>query len=377
MRSKPLTSKPAVLFISHDASITGAPLCFGELLSSLARTELEFEPIVFLRGGGPLLQEWRDTGLHIYVFSKRNWKGPAGKAVNRLLSLFAYIRLLLRIRPLLVYSSTILNDAEIIIGWLFGARTVVHVHEGKALMRRHIVIMHISSWFTSRYICVSHYSARALRETIGAEGTVVHNGIGAIHAIPSPTSRTPGSRLVLGMVGGIQPNKGHHIAIEAIAKLEPEIRQSVCLRIFGAVEDENYRKALDVLIERLDLGHQIEFCGVVSIRDLIYASIDVLILASFDESFGRVILEAFAYSRPVVASAVGGIPEIITNGENGLLVEAGNPEELAASLSRLLQDPDFALRIARNAMVDVKQRFRLEDKVARLRVEIESMLTRD
>lgn len=377
MSSKPLISKPAVLFISHDASRTGAPMCLGELLRSFAGMELGFEPIVFLRGDGPLLQNWRATGLHIHVFPKHTWKGTAGKAANRLLSLFAYIRLLLRIRPRLVYSSTILNSPEIIIGWFFGARTLVHVHEGRALMSRHIAMMHISSWFTSRYICVSHYSAQALRETIGAEGTVVHNGIDAVHARQPPTSRSPGSRLVLGMVGGIQPNKGHHIAIEAIAKLVPEIRQSVCLRIFGQVEDENYRQALDTLIGQLDIGDQVEFRGVVSSRDQIYASFDVLILASFDESFGRVILEAFAYSRPVIASAVGGVPEIITNGETGLLVEPGNPVELAAAVRRTFQDPSFAVRITKNAMADVKQRFRLEDSVARLRTEIESMLTQD
>src|SRR5258708_1347730 len=373
MSSQSHISEPVVLFISHDASITGAPLCLGELLSSLASTELEFKPEVFVRGGGQLLKEWRATGLNIHVFSKRKRKCTAGKVIHRLLSLFAYARLVLKIRPRLVYSNTIINNAEIIIGCMFGARTLVHVHEGKALMRRHVVMMHISSWLTSRYICVSGYSARALRETIGREGAVVPNGIGEVHASPFPTTRIPGSRLVLGMVGGIQSNKGHHIAIEAIAKLAPEIRQSVCLRIFGEVDDKNYRQALDKLIGRLNIGHQVEFRGAVPSRDLIYASIDVLILASFDESFGRVILEGFAYSKPVVASAVGGIPEIIRNGENGLLFESGNPEDLAAALQRVFQDPDYAERIARNAIVDVRHRFTLEDNVAGLTIEIDSL----
>ena len=376
MSPKSPISKPAVLFISHDASLTGAPLCLGELLNSLSRTELGFEPIVFLRGEGPLLQEWRAAGLHIHVFPKRKWTGIVGKVINRLLSIFEYIRFFLRVRPRLIYSSTILNNAEIIIGRLLGARTLVHVHEGKRFMGRHIAMMYISSWFTSRYICVSQYSALALRKTIGAEGKVVHNGIDA-NAMQSPMGRLPESKVVLGMVGGIQPNKGHHIAIEAIAKLPPEIRNAARLCIFGKVEDENYRRSLDTLIERLDIGDQIEFRGVVSSRDRIYATIDVLILASFEESFGRVILEAFAYSRPVIASAVGGVPEIITNGENGLLVQPGNAVELAAALLLVLQDQELVMRITRNAFADMKKRFRLDDSVARLRSEIESMLTQD
>ena len=367
-------AKPVVLFISHDASLTGAPLLLGELLSSLVKTELKFEPMVFVRGGGPLLKEWQSAGVHLKIFETFKWKSVIGKSINRLLSLLAYIFLLIRVRPQVVYSNTILNNAEVIIGKLSGARTVVHVHEGKEMMARHLVMMWVSSWFTSRYICVSHYSARALSELVRAHGTVIHNGTGLIrHSLTSDSCARDPMR-VLGMVGGIQPNKGHHIAMEAIARLTTEWKHDVYLRIFGDVENWNYRQQLDVLIARLGIGNRVEFCGSVSNQNLIYNNIDGLIVASFDESFGRVILEAFAYAKPVVASAVGGVPEIIRDGENGLLVQADNPAQLADALHRLLGDPSLAKRIARNAEADVRQRFRLEDTLRRLETEIESML---
>jgi len=367
-------SKPVVLFVSHDASRSGAPLCLGELLSSFASNEPGFEPLVFVRGEGPLLPEWRATGLHIVSAPRCELDGLAGKLVNRLLSVFAYVRLMHRVKPRLVYSNTIINNIEVIIGRVLGSSTMVHVHEGEALMRRHAFMMRISSRFTSKYVCVSHYCAKALHGITGADSVVVHNGISGINR-GSPTTRgTTKSKFVMGIVGGIQPNKGHHVALAAIAKLAFEHGRPTYLRIFGETEDIAYRRRLESLTDQLGIQSYVQFCGASTDRESIYQSIDALLLTSFDESFGRVILEAFVFGKPVIASAVGGVPEIITNEENGLLFEAGNPEKLASTLRRILDEPNLASRLATNAAKDVQLRFRLEDTILRLRAEIERLL---
>jgi glycosyltransferase involved in cell wall biosynthesis len=363
-------SRPTVLFVSHDASLTGAPSCLGEVLASLAGRPPAFRPVVFVRGGGALLPAWRATGLRIAVCARHGGAGLPGKLLHRLRALGAYLRLLLETRPRLVYSNTILNNAEVVVARLLGARTLVHVHEGKAMMRRRRLALRVSSRFTSRYVCVSAYAARALLEIAGAHATVIANGVAPAAPAAAGAARR---ELVLGIVGGIQPNKGQHVAIEALAKLAAEGR-AVRLLVFGEPEDAAYRRGLDRLVERLGVGERVEFRGLVQDRGAIYGGIDVLVVASLDEAFGRVILEAFAHGKPVVATAVGGIVEIVRDGDNGLLVPPGDPERLAAAVRRVGDDAELARRISAEGLAQAKHRYRLEDSVARLRSEIESLL---
>lgn len=364
-------SPPVVLFVSHDASLTGAPSCLGELLHSLVATTPAFRPVVFVRGDGPLLPAWRATGLRIEVHPRRAGLGLFGKVLQRLGALARYVRLLLEIRPALIYSNTILNGPEVVLGRVLGARTLVHVHEGEAMMRRHRAALRLSRPFTSRYVCVSRYAAAALRRIAGAEAAVVPNGIDADACAAGP-ARAPGPALVVGVVGAIQPGKGQDIAVRAVAKLRREGR-AVRLRLFGDFVDDRYRSELARLVGALGMDREVDFRGPVPDRAAIYAELDALLVASLDESFGRVILEAFAYGRPVVASDVGGVPEIVDNGRNGLLVRP-DPAEIAAALRRIHDDPGLGRGLSARAAADVRRRYPLDATLARLRSEIETLL---
>ncbi len=105
----------------------------------------------------------------------------------------------------------------------------------------------------------------------------------------------------------------------------------------------------------------IEYRGSVADRRAIYADIDVLLVPSFDECFPRVILEAFAHGRPVIASNVGGIPEMITDGENGILVAPGDAAALGRAIERLLRDTVLAEKLVNAASAEVTANFRLAD----------------
>ncbi len=364
-------SKPVVLFVSPDASLTGAPSCLGELLHSLASRPPAFQPVVFVRGDGPLLDAWRATGLRIAVQPRRPGQGLPGVVLYRLRSLARYVRLLLETRPALVYSNTIANSPEVVLGRVLGARTLVHVHEGETMMRTYRAALRLSRPFTSRYVCVSRYAARSLHRVAGARATVVPNGIDADSSEAGP-GRAPGSALVVGVVGVIQRAKGQDLAVRAVAKLRREGR-AVRLRLFGNFVDERYRRELEHLVGALDMDDDVEFRGLVPDRAAIYAELDALLVASLEESFGRVILEAFAYGRPVVASDAGGIPEIVENGRNGLLVRP-DAEAIAAALRRLYDDPGLGRRLSAEAAADVRRRYPLDATLARLKSEIESLL---
>jgi glycosyltransferase involved in cell wall biosynthesis len=366
--------KPTVLFVSHDASRTGAPLCLSEFLNAITEDDAPFSPYVFVTGDGPLVSEWRKRNLPVVLSKKRVRANIVSKALNLLRSTAVYVRLLHAVKPNLVYSNTIRNGLEVAVARVFGIRTLVHVHEGENIMKQYALSLRVSSLFTSKFICASEYSARALEKVVGRTASVVYNGVRAQSSDQGARRRSPGAMVTLGLVGGIQPNKGQRVAVEALAKLVRTRKWPVRLRLFGEVEDAAYRRSLDERIAALALGSSVEYCGSVADRDAIYASIDVLVVASYDESFSRAIIEAFAYATPVVATNVGGVPEIVRDNENGILVPPGDADKLAEAIARLASEPELARRLTETAARDVRERFRLEDTVAGLRRQIEEAL---
>lgn len=370
--SKP---KPTVLFVSHDASRTGAPLCLEEFLGAIANQEVPFLPYLFVTGDGPLLSMWRARGLNVVQTTKRVRGSIGSRILGLLRSTAAYVRLLHTLKPRVVYSNTIRNGLEVVVARLLGIRTLVHVHEGEKIMRQYARSLRIASLFTSSFVCASKYSARSLEKVVGRKAAVVPNGIRVEGADLSAIQRETDSVLTIGIVGGIQPNKGQHVALDALANLAFEREVPVRLRFFGEVEDAAYRQRIGEQIDRLNLARIVEFCGSVADRDEIYGHLDILVLASFDEAFPRVLLEGFAYSRPVVASCVGGVPEIVRDNENGLLVPPGDATKLAQAILRLLSDGDLVRRLTETAARDARERFRLEDTVAALRALVEDTLS--
>jgi glycosyltransferase involved in cell wall biosynthesis len=101
----------------------------------------------------------------------------------------------------------------------------------------------------------------------------------------------------------------------------------------------------------------------------------LLAMSSESEGLPRVAMEAFARGRPIVATAAGGIPDIVKNGRNGMLVERGNAQQLADSILRVLEDPAFAEQLATGALEDGKKwQWPLDDYPRKLRQFVESGL---
>ncbi|WP_334110165.1 glycosyltransferase family 4 protein [Thermodesulfitimonas autotrophica] len=161
--------------------------------------------------------------------------------------------------------------------------------------------------------------------------------------------------------GVLTPLKGVHVLINAFAKVIkylPEAR----LWIAGREKNKEYATALRQQVVTLRLNERVEFTGEVPQQELAryMARCRVFVLPSFSEALGRVILEAMATGKPVVASAVGGIPEIVREGETGFLVPPGDAETLADRLSWLLSHPEEAEEIGKQAREFAKRFFSAE-----------------
>jgi glycosyltransferase involved in cell wall biosynthesis len=149
-------------------------------------------------------------------------------------------------------------------------------------------------------------------------------------------------------VGALGRCKGQDVVLEALARIAPpaERHRAACAVFVGEGPD---RERLLAQARRLGIDERVRFVGPRrDVADLMHAA-DLFVHAARWEGFGRVVAEAMAAGRPVVATRVGGVPEIVADGVTGRLVEPDRPDALAAALAALLADRPLAQRIGRAA----------------------------
>ena len=159
-------------------------------------------------------------------------------------------------------------------------------------------------------------------------------------------------------VAGIEPRKGLDVLVKAISLLPPDERPRVTIK--GGVRDSFYMKQLTNLIEKLKLADWIQFDNSTTDYDtlrLYYQTATLFVFPTRDDSLGVVVLEALHSGLPVIATTVGGIPEMIQNGVNGILVEPDNPQELAKVISWLLKDKACRDALAKNGIPTLQSHY--------------------
>jgi glycosyltransferase involved in cell wall biosynthesis len=170
--------------------------------------------------------------------------------------------------------------------------------------------------------------------------------------LPEEYGMEPGSQIV-GVVARLEPEKGHPTLLEAW----PAVLRSVPDAYLLIVGEGSRRDSLEALARDLHIAHRVVFTGRRDDVPAVTAALDVAVLPSYREAQGLSILEALALSRPVVASDVGGIPEVITDGATGLLVPPHDADALAAAIVRLLRDHPYADTLGRAGHDMVHDRF--------------------
>jgi glycosyltransferase involved in cell wall biosynthesis len=252
---------------------------------------------------------------------------------------------------------------------------VVHTHEfltsvyigaaARLTGRPHIITMHGGRYYAGRRRrrLALRWSAKRSRALVGVSTTtavelaqhlwlprervrVVHNGVRSETGDRTPVRRELGiaddERLVVA-IGNLYPVKAHSVLLRALVRLNDDPATSRWrLAIAGRGEEEASlrRLAIDAgIADRVHLlGYRADVANVL-------AAGDVYAMPSLSEGLPLALIEAMFAGKPVVASDVGGIPEVVTNGTDGLLVPAGDPAALAAALKRLFLDTALAERL--------------------------------
>ncbi len=160
---------------------------------------------------------------------------------------------------------------------------------------------------------------------------------------------------VIGCVGRFFKNKGHRFLFQAVSDIirdVPEIR----ILLLGDGDRSEIKKE----IGRVGLSDKVIFAGYRSDVAACMAAMDLLVHPSLSESFGQVIVEAMAVGTPVVVTSVGGVPEIVTDGESGLIVPPGDANQLREAILRMLRDENFRNQMANEGERSVKEKFGLD-----------------
>jgi lipopolysaccharide heptosyltransferase II len=177
---------------------------------------------------------------------------------------------------------------------------------------------------------------------------------------------SPKREFVIGIIGRLSPIKGHTYFLRAVSKAIKSVPRLKVLVVGDApAEKAKYRQELEDLVRRLGLSRYVEFLGRRSDIPEILSRLDVLVLATTtQEGFGRVIIEAFAAGVPVVATSVGGVTEIIRDGDNGLLVPPEDSQAMSEAVVRLLKDRRLSGELAQKARNDAEEKYTLDKMVS-------------
>ena len=261
-----------------------------------------------------------------------------------------------RFRPHIVHTHTAKAGAiGRLAAWLTRVPVVVHTYHGhvfqgyfaKPLTSLFLVVERSLARRTTRLLTVSESVKRELeRYRIGGPGhiTVLPLGLDLDRFLLSEArggefrrelgvdDRQP----LIGIVARLVPIKRHEDFIAASALVAARVPDA----LFLVVGDGERRAELEALVRRQGLAERVRFLGWRQDLDRIYADLDVVVLTSANEGSPVSLIEAMVAARPVIATSVGGVPDLVEHNVNGVLGRAGDPSATAEAIATLLADPE-------------------------------------
>ncbi|MBU6321414.1 MAG: glycosyltransferase [Patescibacteria group bacterium] len=353
-----------VLYVITKASWGGAQKYVYELAT--AAKEAGHEVAVAYGEGGELAARLTAAGIPgipLAGLARDVGMRRDSRALSALLTLFR------RERPDVVHlNSSKAGALGALAARIAGIRRIVFTAHGWAWNESRPwwqkVVIWTLAWLTvllaHQTICVSEAMRRGARAMpfVRRKLVVIYNGVDAADYLPRAQARAAlwprhEDGLWIGMLSELHPTKRIADAVEAMALLR-KARPEAKLVVLGEGEE---RARLERLIAARELSDAVRLAGFVPAGDRYLKAFDLFLHASRSEALGLAVVEAGLAALPVVATKVGGIPEIVADGETGLLVPPERPEALAAALVALIEDPVRAARLGERLAEACRARF--------------------
>ncbi len=402
-----------VLFVeaNMDGTVGGSYYCLLEIVKRMDRNR--FEPLVCFHADNYLVPEFSKLCRTLVLNRRRGlvaskdlpglYAAVAGKPFARgLVHLFqrgwnfiahAVPEFLQAVRVLRKHAIDIvhLNNAPSESGWLLASGATKRLCVSH--LRGNWNPAPLQKWLLGYYdgvIAISDSVAGyARRQNLNTENFItIHDGID-IGAVERARRRDPGEvrkelmpssgiGFLVGVVGNLKEWKGQHIAVEAMKIIRERHSDVGCVLVGGVSgleSDRKYHERLQRMVREYGLEDRVVFTGYREDVPDIVSALDVLVHPStLPEPFGRAILEAMIFSKPVIATAHGGPLDIIEDGVSGLLVLPGDPTAVADKIELLKLHPERAAKLGRNAGTRVASRFAIESNVSSIERFYEALI---
>jgi glycosyltransferase involved in cell wall biosynthesis len=344
-----------VVYLHSSSGMYGADRQLLQLAAGLDRKR--FTPLVVLDGAGPLAGLLDDAGVETafapLATLRRNLVAALVRSRRRVAATVADHT------PALVHTNTSIVLGGQAVADSLGVPHVQHIREIypeplRPLLRRRLRR-------AAAVVCVSRAAAAQLQPS--ERVSVVHDGVVPVVPVARAAARRqlglPSGTFVVACLGRISDWKGQAVLVRALA--EPALSG---LDAVGLVAGEpapgqaRFERELRRLAERLGLGDRLQLLGFRDDVETVLGAADAIAVPSVRaDSLPNAALEGGSAGLPVVASRIGGLPEIVADGRTGRLVAPGDHHELAEALRALADDPAAAARLGAAAAADVRARF--------------------
>ncbi len=365
----------------------GGPAIHVILLTSMLNSE-RYESILVTGKEGPkegnMLSLAREKGVEPLMVPSL---GRELHPLRDLITLWKLYWLIRREKPDIVHTHTAkAGTVGRLAAWLAGVPVIIHTFHG------HVLHGYFSSWKNSFFRSIERFLARRcsrvitvseccrqdlLRYNIGTDESLrtIYLGLELekfrlpdeeeVRQIVRQQYEIPQEAFVVGIVARLVPIKRHEVLFQAVPKVLREYPETY----FVIVGDGELRESLEQLAQRLNIAHCCIFCGFRNDPERVYAAFDLTVLTSGNEGLPVTVIESLASGKAVVATEVGGVPELIEEGKNGYIVEKENPDSVADGIIKAVADPEKTKTMGKNAQDETIRKFSSQ----RLMEEIDSL----
>jgi glycosyltransferase involved in cell wall biosynthesis len=371
-----------ILYYNHTGKVSGAERVLLTILGRLDRSR--FNPVVVCPQDSRMMelaaaQSVRTRGLR-QLEARFTWR--LDRIVNYLMS---FAKVISHARKLVIEESPdAIHANSIRAGLVMSAATlglkvpvVWHAHD---ILPRHplstAVRLFAAVTSHNRILAVSHAVATRFRGILlrlckhRVPISVIHNAVDLDRFHPDAKGREEirqalnltGIQPVVGIVGQLSPRKGQLELIEAFAHVAREVPDAILLMVGEALfnRDEEYAASLERAVASLGIADRVRSLGPRDDVPKLMQGLDVLVINSHEEPFALTVLEGLASGTAVLATSVGGTPEIIGHAENGWLVNRRDHDDLVSGMLTLLRDEGLRRELGSKGRRDAIARFSIE-----------------
>ena len=364
-----------ILIVQYSSKYDGS--AFSGLLLADGLRNAGWETHVAFGYAGPMEVEYQKSGHKTCVVEHNNWLRQSHPVrflrdvLNEWQISSKFCGLLDQLHPHVVYINTAVSLAGAVAAKRKNVPCIWHLRElfknvgGE--MDAPAVAMPLVHYLFSRFSLQIISNSRAVAENLlgmrsANKAEVIPNAVEDVFFKNSAGQREARKNLglpvtgkLIGVPGTLRPVKGHPFFFKAAAQLVERF-PGIQVAISGSGEKE-YVENLKKTVSDYGIEKNVMFLGSIYEMPFFYRACDVVCIPSRAEPFGRVVIEAFASGVPVVATAVGGILEIVDNNVDGVLVSYGDTNGLATAMGQLIKDKALRERLSQTALEKAKERY--------------------